>query len=466
LGRARERLSILKTCLVLGGKMRNKKGVVEPILLLALAVIVLAIIGFGAYLHYSERIDFFRFLPGFNVSQPAQEGVEIIGYNIKAGTVEYYDGTTWREVPAEGVTIGEKRLDKGGLLSDFAGGYWYSVSARGNHHRTLDSGGFKADVRLGIINQNFEVKELVFFDLFTRDVAGYNKGDVIADLKFDGGSVDVGDKYFSLSTNVEGVVHYRYKDRWEGSLDKINWKDLLSLEEDLGVFSSGTKVLFSKLIPLNFEEGRDVLLNKKEHTYLDPVDGWSTFTAYTLNLVGVRTGGEVFSFIFVDGAWRWYLGSAIETIGPDDFSDTGMVSVTEQQGGDVIIKMDGVGSLDEGLDVLYTSGLSFDESKVPFVAGRYSVALDGSLKLQPLGSGGLGTQEIRDDLREYEKELVKEVVAWRDSIKEKPINIRYLNANTRVPIKDKWFCVEFISEGLVVRLDKPAVDGEDTKCPA
>lgn len=276
----------------------RRRGNVEPILVLALAIIVLAVIGFAAYLYYSERINFFKFLPDFDVGKEKAESIEIVGYNIKEGSAEYYDGTSWIVVPVEGVRLGDKRVLRESLLADFGGGYWYGK--REGETRISLPIGFGKDVRDLYKGENF-----------------YN------------------------------------------SLPYLDANILLMVQE--------------------FSE-------------------------------------------------------------PFDY----------RKRGDIII-------------ILVTKGDVSDNRNY----GEFSFDADNKLRfrgVEEIGGIPSGDYEAVSDLHiEIKRAIEEKVILWRDSALEKPINIRYVDADGGA-VNDKWFCVEFIAEGLVVRLNEEVA--RDAKCLA
>jgi hypothetical protein len=111
----------------------GKKGdtTVEPIVVLSISVIVLALVGFGAYLQYSDKINFFRLLPDFNLAQGKQEAIQIISYNIEEDKIEYFDGESWVGLErGKGVDLGEKRVTERDLRRDLLINYWFSSGER------------------------------------------------------------------------------------------------------------------------------------------------------------------------------------------------------------------------------------------------------------------------------------------------------------------------------------------------
>lgn len=110
----------------------NKKGdlSVEPIMIVALVVAFLALVGFGAYLHFSGKIEFFKGLPGFNLTTEKQEQIQIVGYDIGEDKVQYYTGVEWLEIPEDGVSFGKKKIEKDDLRRDLVEGYWYNLNLR------------------------------------------------------------------------------------------------------------------------------------------------------------------------------------------------------------------------------------------------------------------------------------------------------------------------------------------------
>lgn len=111
----------------------GKKGdvAIEPIMVLVLGITVLALVGFGFYLHYSGKIEFFNMLPGFNRSVEKYEEPQIVAYNIAENRIEWYDGSKWTVLERDKeVTLGEKKVRGGGLESDLKQGYWYDKDKR------------------------------------------------------------------------------------------------------------------------------------------------------------------------------------------------------------------------------------------------------------------------------------------------------------------------------------------------
>ena len=294
--------------------LARREGSVEPMLVLALAIVVLAVIGFAAYLQYSERINFFKFLPDFGVGEEKAESIEIVGYNIKEGTAEYYDGTEWRVVPVEGVRLGGKRVLRESLLADFGGGYWYNLAIR--EELPIES----------------KISSEILRKVYPKFPASYLGGTGISVFDLD------------LLDNLFG-------------------------EEDLG--KGYVRVA--------------LLLNFASQTRAERV------------VCGIFYVSRDNSLFFEDYNFR------------------------EEYG--------------ELLPVCTGKGFNAEVRKI--------------------GRAGLG---------EKYDEIVNLASVWRDSILEKPINIRYLDAKSGEQVNDKWFCVEFISEGLVVRLNEEVA--RDAKCLA
>ena len=105
---------------------------IEPIVVVIIALSVLSIVGFGYYLYQAKQIDFFRFLPSFNVTQQAKEEIQILRYGLREGYVlDYYDGEKWngfekgRDGRFKPVRLGDKTIDYYKTIEDFES-YYYS----------------------------------------------------------------------------------------------------------------------------------------------------------------------------------------------------------------------------------------------------------------------------------------------------------------------------------------------------
>ncbi len=111
--------------------MIYKKGQgIEPIVVLSIAVIVLAIVGLGFYLHYSGRADFLGFLPSFRQTDKNLEDVQIVGYNFDSGSVQYYDGTEWIDLEVnKEVVLGGMKINGGQAGTDL-GNFFGNIDLR------------------------------------------------------------------------------------------------------------------------------------------------------------------------------------------------------------------------------------------------------------------------------------------------------------------------------------------------
>lgn len=94
--------------------MRKKGDVqVEPIVILSLFIIMLALLGLGYYLFYVREVTLLNYLPGFNQTQEKKEGVSIIAYDISQEKMQYYDGTSWIDFSGENIELERKIIDSG-----------------------------------------------------------------------------------------------------------------------------------------------------------------------------------------------------------------------------------------------------------------------------------------------------------------------------------------------------------------
>ena len=92
----------------------DRKGdtAVEPIVILSIAIIVLAVVGFGFYLTYSGQTQFFKFLPSFGLGDDVADEIVIFRYDVLGEELDYYDGIEWIPVKAdEEIVLGKKRFD-------------------------------------------------------------------------------------------------------------------------------------------------------------------------------------------------------------------------------------------------------------------------------------------------------------------------------------------------------------------
>ena len=114
----------------------SKRGEgVEPLMVLALGITVLAVLGFAFYLHYSGKIEFFKFLPDFNTTVEKEETVEILRYDINTtvdfeDSVQYYDGTKWNGFPSASFKLGKHNLVYDDVKGDFTTRYWFNKELR------------------------------------------------------------------------------------------------------------------------------------------------------------------------------------------------------------------------------------------------------------------------------------------------------------------------------------------------
>ena len=135
----------------------SKRGEgVEPLMVLALGITVLAVLGFAFYLHYSGKIEFFKFLPDFNTTVEKEETVEILRYDINTtvdfeDSVQYYDGTKWNGFPSGNFKLGEHNLVYNDVKGDFTTRYWFNKELRE-----------MSDTYEVIINSGWELKLISF----------------------------------------------------------------------------------------------------------------------------------------------------------------------------------------------------------------------------------------------------------------------------------------------------------------
>ena len=103
-----------------------KKGDVgvEPLVVISVAIAVLAIVGFGYYLYLNDKISFFNFLPGFNITNDPQNNLEIVRYRILTEEIQYYNGIDWLEFDKDQMILGGKIVDVDDLDKSL-GDYWF-----------------------------------------------------------------------------------------------------------------------------------------------------------------------------------------------------------------------------------------------------------------------------------------------------------------------------------------------------
>jgi hypothetical protein len=90
-----------------------------------IAIILLAIVLLGFFGKFDGLVQYFKNLGSFNTTQPPQEGVELVRYDISSDNVQWYDGLEWHDFGKDGQFFGDKTVKKEPLLNDFADGYYF-----------------------------------------------------------------------------------------------------------------------------------------------------------------------------------------------------------------------------------------------------------------------------------------------------------------------------------------------------
>src|SRR3989344_3301137 len=124
--------------------IKKGRSDVDVITIIAIVIAVAAIILFGTYLWLNKELNFFRFLPGFNVSTSKQVPIELVRYDLVDGSVKYYDGKQWLALSGLKGTVGGKQLDEEGVGKAF--GVYYFRGGRVNVKLPFDYNGQRKEV--------------------------------------------------------------------------------------------------------------------------------------------------------------------------------------------------------------------------------------------------------------------------------------------------------------------------------
>lgn len=113
------------------------------------------------------------------------------------------------------------------------------------------------------------------------------------------------------------------------------------------------------------------------------------------------------------------------------------------------------------IELISKKGFGSGDDKI---YGEFILRFDNSLSLRMIRADllrlQLGSQPISSSFSDDVKKIGDSALKWRDSVLEKPVNIRYKDKDDN--LENDWYCVEKIPEGLVVRLDESV--NENAKC--
>ncbi len=104
------------------------------------AVTVLIIVALGVILIFGNTIiDKIKILlPGYNMTKPLAEGIEIIRYDLTAKKVQWYDGNNFYDFNAKGeAKVGKKNLDQKLLKKEFEDDWFYNNKLKSESFETL-----------------------------------------------------------------------------------------------------------------------------------------------------------------------------------------------------------------------------------------------------------------------------------------------------------------------------------------
>jgi hypothetical protein len=109
--------------------MMNKKGeearpggAIVLALIAAFVLVMVYLFLFGPGKELLTKVGIL--IPTLNASQPQTDGIEIIGYNIEAHSLEYYDGQTWHVIEDKNFKVGKKIINREKTLDSFINSYY------------------------------------------------------------------------------------------------------------------------------------------------------------------------------------------------------------------------------------------------------------------------------------------------------------------------------------------------------